>query len=489
LAYGYGLRVIAGPNRGLSEARNTGFRAATGEIIAYIDDDAYPDPHWLRYLAQAFSTTSHAAVGGPNLAPPGTGWVADCVANAPGGPSHVLVSDVEAEHIPGCNMAFRKSCLDEIGGFDVQFRIAGDDVDLCWRLLNRGWSIGFSPAAMVWHHRRNSVRAYWRQQKNYGKAEAMLERKWPAKFNAAGHPSWAGRVYGKGHTAGVQIWRSRIYQGMWGSAPFQALYEPPATIWEYLPLMPEWYLVNAALLIIGLLGLLWTPLLAAAPLLIVTAGAPLLQAAASAKRADFPTKPLSPAQRIKSRVVTAALHGLQPLARLWGRLSYGLTPWRVKSFSRLAWPVTRHLAFWSEKWRCAEDYLQALHESMQAAGAPIQLGGDYDHWDLQIRGGLLASVRILMAAEDHARGRQLIRFELRPRHGVIARILTSIFAALAIMAVVSGAVFAGAMLGLIAAAVGCRSVLEQSAALATALDAASRLLEQKALVPVPEEQR
>ena len=45
-----------------------------------------------------------------------------------------------------------------IGGFDPQFRVAGDDVDVCWRLQERGWTLGFSPAAMVWHHRRGTVR-------------------------------------------------------------------------------------------------------------------------------------------------------------------------------------------------------------------------------------------------------------------------------------------------------------------------------------------
>jgi hypothetical protein len=324
----------------------------------------------------------------------------------------VLVTDTEAEHIPGCNMAYRKRCLEELGGFDAQFRIAGDDVDLCWRLLERGWTIGFSPAAMVWHHRRNSVRAYWRQQKNYGKAEAMLERKWPAKFSSAGHPAWAGRVYGKGHTAGVQIWRTRIYQGIWGSAPFQAVYEPPATMWEFLPLMPEWYLVNAALTATILLGLLWTPLLGAALLLALTAGIPLLQAVTSAFRADFPTKPLSQTKLMERRALTALLHMLQPFARLWGRLTFGLSPWRVKSKYKLAWPVTRRLALWSENWRSPEERLQALLDALKAHGAAVELGGDFDRWDLEIRGGLLGSARVLMMAEDHAAGRQLIRFQL-----------------------------------------------------------------------------
>ena len=130
----YDFRLISTENRGLSNARNTGWQEARGEIVAYIDDDAYPDPHWLTYLAAAFMRTTHVGIGGPNLPPPGDGPIADCVANAPGGPVHVLLSDTEAEHIPGCNMAFRKTALQAIGGFDPQFRTAGDDVDVCWRL-------------------------------------------------------------------------------------------------------------------------------------------------------------------------------------------------------------------------------------------------------------------------------------------------------------------------------------------------------------------
>jgi len=79
----------------------------------------------------------------------------------------------------------------------------------------------FHPAAVVWHHRRNSVRAYWKQQKGYGRAEALLQRKWPEKYNSAGHLSWTGRIYGRGLVHGLaQV--SRIYHGTWGAAPFQS---------------------------------------------------------------------------------------------------------------------------------------------------------------------------------------------------------------------------------------------------------------------------
>ncbi len=109
--YKYDIKLISTENRGLSAARNTGWQTATGEIIAYLDDDAYPDPDWLSYLAQSFVEHDFVAVGGPNLPPGDDGFIADCVAHSPGGPIPVLISDNIAEHITGCNMAFRKDCL------------------------------------------------------------------------------------------------------------------------------------------------------------------------------------------------------------------------------------------------------------------------------------------------------------------------------------------------------------------------------------------
>jgi O-antigen biosynthesis protein len=434
-------------------------------------------------------TTQHAAVGGPNLAPPGSGWVADCVANAPGGANHVLVSDLEAEHIPGCNMAYRKTCLAELGGFDAQFRIAGDDVDLCWRLLDRGWTIGFSPAAMVWHYRRNSLKAYWRQQRNYGRAEGMLERRWPKRFSEAGHPSWAGRVYGKGHTAGVHKWRSRIYQGIWGTAPFQSVYEPPASLWEHLPLMPEWYLVNAALAAIVLLGVLWSPLFFAAPLLALTAGLPLLQAVRSALAAESPTRLRSTWERVRFYVVTALLHMLQPLARLLGRLSVGLSPWRVHSIGRLAWPARRRMRLWSEHWKPPETRIEALHGALSEVGAQVDLGGEFERWDLRVRGGLAGSARLLIAHEDHAGGRQLVRVLVYPAASPVVYVLAGTFALLAGVAAVSGAWVAAGMLAAIAAVIVIRFSLDQAAALGATKRAIDIWAERQPLVHLPSTNR
>jgi hypothetical protein len=90
IAAEYPFKLISTENRGLSAARNLGWQTATAEIIAYIDDDAYPDPDWLRFLAIAYRDSNLRAVGGPNLAPDGDGWKADCIACSPGGPVPAL---------------------------------------------------------------------------------------------------------------------------------------------------------------------------------------------------------------------------------------------------------------------------------------------------------------------------------------------------------------------------------------------------------------
>jgi GT2 family glycosyltransferase len=467
----YGFRLVSTENRGLSSARNTGLKAAMGEIVAYIDDDAYPDPHWLTYLAATFLSTPHVGVGGPNLAPPGDGPVADCVANAPGGPLHVLLSDHEAEHIPGCNMAFRKMALEAIGGFDPQFRTAGDDVDACWRLQQRGWTLGFSPAAMVWHHRRNAVRTYWRQQQGYGKAEALLERKWPEKYNLVGHAAWAGRIYGKGRPQTFGRCRGRIYQGTWGSALFQSLYQPAPTLLCALPLMPEWYLVIMTLAVLSALGWLWKPLLLALPLLAGATGMFVAQAALSAAQASFTSAPQSVMGRLKLWGLTAYLHVLQPLARLHGRLRYGLTPWRWRGVQGVQFPWPRLLTMWSEQGQSATARLQAVEGALQAVDASVRRGGNYDRWDLEVRGGLFGTARVLMAIEEHGAGRQLVRFRAWPKCAVQGLLLTLLFAALATGAALDNVWTSAAILGVVAVLLAIRTFQECAGAMDTLLRA------------------
>jgi GT2 family glycosyltransferase len=465
----YSAKLISTENHGLSNARNAGAEAASGEIVAYIDDDAYPDRHWLTYLAHTFMTTDYAAVGGPNIAPPGDGRIAECVAHSPGGPVHVLLNDRDAEHIPGCNMAFRRSALSEIGGFDSRFRTAGDDVDVCWRIQERGWKIGFHPAAMVWHHRRNSLRMYWRQQKGYGRAEALLEAKWPKKYNSAGHVTWAGRLYGNGLTQALGFTRGRIYQGSWGVAPFQSIYEPAANGFTSLPLMPEWYLLVSMLTIITSLGFSWRPLFLAGPVLVLTVAAVIVQAVRSASRASVIKHSRGRINDAASLTLIGLLHLMQPLARLIGRIRSGLTVWRRRGRTGLAWPWARKSWVWSEEWESAEERLTAIEDDLVRDGAVTRRGGDFDRWDIEVRGGLLGCARMLMVIEEHGAGKQLLRFRTWPKFWVFAIVLDLVFAGLGVGAALAQSEFAAIALWLVAGSIAFRLFKESAAAQAAIL--------------------
>ncbi|HVE62400.1 MAG TPA: glycosyltransferase [Mycobacteriales bacterium] len=215
------MRVLRAPHQGLAGARNTGWQSSSGELIVYLDADAYPTPEWPYYLALGLDGPEVGGVGGPNLPPPRATIAAERVARAPGGPVHVLLADDRAEHIPGANMAFWRVVLEEVGGFDEVYTAAGDDVDLCWKVLDRDWEIAFHPAALVWHHRRGTARAYFKQQRGYGRSESLVARRHPDRFTSLGTARWHGRIY---DSFAPSLLRQRVYRGMYGAAAYQSVY-------------------------------------------------------------------------------------------------------------------------------------------------------------------------------------------------------------------------------------------------------------------------
>jgi hypothetical protein len=130
-----------------------------------------------------------------------------------------MLTDDEAEHLPGCNIAVTKEAFKAIGGFDPQFHTAGDDVDFCWRLREAGYRLGFTAGAFVWHWRRPSISAFLRQQRGYARAERLLIRKHPGRFSKRGGARWEGFVYGGGPVRAMRD--SIIYHGPMGTAGYQ----------------------------------------------------------------------------------------------------------------------------------------------------------------------------------------------------------------------------------------------------------------------------
>ncbi len=319
-----GVRLINMPNQGLAVARNIGLAHASGDIVAYTDADVRVDPDWLTYLVQPFAEPGVVAVGGPNIVPPDDPWMAQCVARSPGAPTHVLLDDRLAEHVPGCNCAFRRDALAEIGGFDPRFLRAGDDVDVCWRLHARGWKIGFAPAALVWHHHRASIRAYLRQQVGYGEGETWLMGRHPEKF-ASGHIAWRGHIYSPLPFAGSSS-GTRINGGPFGTAAFPAIYRTHPHPLTYLPHSGRWQVSSALLAVLAAVAIYtgqpYAAVLAAAAA--VAAGATVLKCVVLGVRTDVARLRrigiLSlRSSRLLYRLAIAALHFLQPYARLYGR--------------------------------------------------------------------------------------------------------------------------------------------------------------------------
>jgi GT2 family glycosyltransferase len=429
------VRAIHQPNMGLSAARNVGLRAATGEVVAYTDSDCFADPDWLTHLVGQLERTRAAAVGGPNLTPE-DGWLAACVAAAPGQPTHVLESDQVAEHVPGCNMAFRREALLAIGGFDPLYRKAGDDVDVCWRLQQSGQWITFAPGAFVWHHRRQGPRSYLRQQSGYGEAEALLRFHHPDRFNARGEGRWRGMLYGAA-LQGLRFGRPLVHRGVFGTGLFQCIYRPGPAHWAMLPSTLEWHVAAAA---VAAAGLLWLPALFVA---LGMLGLSVLVAALQAAQANLPEKH----RGLASRLVVAALCYAQPLARSWKRYRTRLfhpcvivpdTELAARPEQRLPPSGERVVEYWSETWLERTQLLDAATAYLTERRWAKTAGAGWEPWDLRIYCHPLTEVRVATVQEDHGSGKRLIRIRFAMRLRPSARLAAG-------LGLLAAATFAGAL--------------------------------------------
>jgi len=264
------------------------------------------------------------------------------------------------------------------------------------------------------HRRRDSVRRYLRQQYGYGKAEALLERKWPSHYNRAGASRWSGRIYEQS-PASARRRRRIVRYGTWGTGLFQSIYDPPPAALSSVLRAPESLLALVVLAAVSALGTLWHPLLLALPLLLLVLAWVLGTALVSGWSATPAVPGRSPVETLRRRALTSLLFGVQPFARLLGRLRNGLSPWRRRLPPGAAWPRPRTLQVWSEHWCEPAARVQQLQDALAARGSFVRSGGPFDRWDLELRTGPLGAARIRVVVEEHGQGRQLLRARTWPR--------------------------------------------------------------------------
>ncbi|MCF7729300.1 MAG: glycosyltransferase, partial [Chthoniobacterales bacterium] len=407
------VKAIHQSNQGLSVARNVGAAAATGAILAYTDSDCMADPDWLFYLVGTLLSGDYAGVGGPNISPPAENWHQACVAAAPGGPSHVLLTDVIAEHIPGCNMAFHRWAFDRIGGFDPEYRKAGDDVDFCWRLQQENFVIAFSPAAIVWHYRRFTLKAFRKQQEGYGEAESLLRFKHLIFFGPTGTAKWKGQVYGAPRFTWL-INHPVIYHGVFGEGLFQCIYpSAQSEIAAYLSSI-EWVVLTLFIFLLS-----WPfPSLGIVSFLML--GGTLLVSLSYMIHAKLEPR----FDTIRARLLVAFLALSQPLVRGLARyftwLKFKRTPESVisakeKNFSPSnIWGYSR-LNFWNEEGLGREILLKEVIQALEDEGWSYSMDTGWKEWDIQIYGSFWWGIRLRSVTEYHGGPKCLTRIALSIR--------------------------------------------------------------------------
>jgi glycosyltransferase involved in cell wall biosynthesis len=412
------FRLIRQPNKGLSVARNVGLHAARGEIIAYTDSDCVVDPHWLTLMVGAMTEKGFDGCGGPNYAPHEDGWVEACCAASPGAPSHVLTSDDVAEHLAGCNMIYTKAALLKVGGFDPQFTSAGDDVDICWRILDVGMRLGYCPAAFVWHFRRNTIKAYYGQQRGYGRAEAMLYARYPERFNPLGQIKWRGVIPGLLRTVPGGARKLVFWGATRAAAP--TVFDPALTLAKFLPQTLLWALATIVSIALGITAIPALAMLALGP----------IWALYYAWHAPIEKGHIS----FTARMLVAYLAYTGPMVRAITRyktLAKAQKNMRAEAILRqrptIAWlKRTAKLAYWNESWTPRDVLLDRLSKLFARTGHPAMIESGWKDYDLEVRPSPFTTLEIKTADEEHEAGRLKNHVAARVRMSNLSRIILAV---------------------------------------------------------------
>ncbi len=175
--YKYSLRIIRTNEKGPAKKRDLGANLAKGEILAFIDDDAYPDRQWLENALLNFNDLKIAAVGGPGLTPRNncwqqqvSGWMWSSWLGAGGAGTYRCFPGKKqlVDDYPTFNLLIRKKDFEKLGGFNSRF-YPGEDTKLCHDIVYKlRKKIIYDPKVIVHHHRRKIFKKHLKQLGRYG---------------------------------------------------------------------------------------------------------------------------------------------------------------------------------------------------------------------------------------------------------------------------------------------------------------------------------
>jgi cellulose synthase/poly-beta-1,6-N-acetylglucosamine synthase-like glycosyltransferase len=192
IATASGARVIDNPKRRVAPARNVGFAASRGDVVAFTDDDCTFPEEWISSAVEHLGDERIGGVSGPTLVPteetPFGNAVAFLfeVANEVTGSVHRerVESEREVDDLPGCNCFFRRDALTQAMPVDESL-VTAEDVELCVRVRGFGYRLLLVPGVRLWHHKRQNPRTLFTQMRRYAIGRLQVGRVNPTQLRAA----------------------------------------------------------------------------------------------------------------------------------------------------------------------------------------------------------------------------------------------------------------------------------------------------------------
>ena len=179
-------QIASGPG-GPAMKRSLAMRDAQGEILVFIDDDAYPENNFLDILDEDFKDETVVAVGGPAVTPKNNTFLqkvsgAVFLSSLSGGFPERYAPIGKRKFVddwPSVNLSVRKKSFSEVNGFDSEFW-PGEDTKFCLDLINKTKGrILYNPNLIVWHHRREGLTRHLKQVGRYGIHRGFFAKKYP----------------------------------------------------------------------------------------------------------------------------------------------------------------------------------------------------------------------------------------------------------------------------------------------------------------------